>query len=107
MVKFRQIGLCKPVYWFFESDNVLLGTCRLPHRGSYERDNMQVASLDHAMWFHRPIDLEDRLCIRSTRQLVLKQEVTREACSTPREGALVASTIQEGLILPTLSPLDF
>ena len=38
----------------FESDNVLIGTARLPHRGRFEREHMQVASLDHAMWFHRP-----------------------------------------------------
>ena len=45
----------------FESDNVLIGTARLPHRGSFKREHMQVASLDHAMWFHRPLELNQWL----------------------------------------------
>jgi len=54
--KDRSLQTCLLVY---ESDNVLLGTCRLPHRGNYERDKMQVASLDHAMWFHRPMRADE------------------------------------------------
>jgi acyl-CoA thioesterase II len=38
----------------YESDNALLSTARLPHRGKVARSRLQVASLDHAMWFHQP-----------------------------------------------------
>ena len=82
----------------FESDNVLLGTCRLPHRGSYERDNMQVASLDHAMWFHRPINLEDWLLYSIDSPVSSKARGYTRGLLHSREGTLVASTIQEGLI---------
>ena len=38
----------------YQSDSDLLSTSRLPHRGRYTRERLQRASLDHAMWFHRP-----------------------------------------------------
>lgn len=36
------------------SDYQLVGTTILPHGIRWEQDNVQMASLDHAMWFHRP-----------------------------------------------------
>ena len=38
----------------YASDFHLLGTATFPHGISYYQPNVQMASLDHAMWFHRP-----------------------------------------------------
>src|SRR3546814_13405652 len=38
----------------YASDFQLLGTATFPHGISYYQPNVQMASLDHALWFHRP-----------------------------------------------------
>lgn len=86
----------------YESDNALLSTGRLPHRGSFRRSRMQMASLDHAMWFHRPA-LEGW---RADQWLLyaLDSPSTSAARGYNRgsifsaDGTLVASTMQEGLM---------
>lgn len=86
----------------YESDNALLSTARLPHRGSYERERMQMASLDHAMWFHRPaLDgwRADQwlLYALDSPSASLSRGYNRGMVYTA-DGLLVASTMQEGLI---------
>jgi len=86
----------------YESDEALLGTARLPFRGSVPRERMQVASLDHAMWFHRPA-LErwriDRwlLYALDSPSASGARGYTRGTLFT-REGLLLASSMQEGLV---------
>ncbi|MEM6734425.1 MAG: acyl-CoA thioesterase domain-containing protein, partial [Myxococcota bacterium] len=82
----------------YASDFQFLGTSLRPHGETWMRPGMQVASLDHAMWFHRPFRLDDWLlyAIESpsasgARGLVRGQFFTRD-------GTLVASAVQEGLI---------
>ena len=80
------------------SDYQMVGTTILPHGIRWEQDNVQMASLDHAMWFHRPI--------RADRWLLYSMESPNASgargLATGRffeeNGALVASTAQEGLI---------
>jgi len=91
----RSLQTCLLVY---ESDNVLLGACRLPHRGKYKREKMQVASLDHAMWFHRPIDLEDWLLYSIDSPVTSQARGYTRGFLYSEKGDLVASTVQEGLI---------
>ena len=43
----------------YASDFHLIGTATLPHGISYLQGNVQMASLDHAMWFHRPFRVDD------------------------------------------------
>lgn len=45
----------------YQSDNDLMSTARLPHKGSFSRERLQRASLDHAMWFHRPARVDQWL----------------------------------------------
>ncbi|MGK0221389.1 MAG: acyl-CoA thioesterase-2 [Limisphaerales bacterium] len=82
----------------YESDNTLLGTTRLPHRGQFEREKMQVASLDHAMWFHQGVDLNQwHLYAQDSPSTSHSRGLSRGSIYT-RDGHLVASTVQEGLI---------
>ena len=93
--KDRLLQTCLLVY---DSDNTLLSTARLPHRGRFDREKMQVASLDHAMWFHGDFDISDWLLYAqdspSTSQ---SRGLTRGKIFT-RDGRLVANSVQEGLI---------
>jgi len=43
----------------YASDMSLLGTALRPHALDFDRAGLQVASLDHAMWFHRPTDFNE------------------------------------------------
>lgn len=45
----------------YASDYNLLSTSLLPHRSEIKRERMQVASLDHAMWFHRDFRMDEWL----------------------------------------------
>jgi len=82
----------------YASDFNFLGTSMQPHGVSWLSPKMQVASLDHAMWFHRPFRLDqwllyvvDSPSASSARGLARGQFFTQD-------GTLVASTMQEGLI---------
>jgi acyl-CoA thioesterase II len=82
----------------YASDFHLLGTSTFPHGISYLQPNVQMASLDHAMWFHRPFRVDEWLlysCDSPTAQGA--RGLSRGSIYT-REGLLVASTVQEGLI---------
>ena len=43
------------------SDMTLLDTALLPHGGSWDDEDLMMASLDHAMWFHRPFRADEWL----------------------------------------------
>ncbi|MEQ8689725.1 MAG: acyl-CoA thioesterase II [Pseudomonadales bacterium] len=82
----------------YESDNTLLGTARLPHRGRFQRERMQGASLDHAMWLHGPVDLNEwHLYAQDSPSTSEARGLTRGMIYN-HEGVLVANTVQEGLI---------
>ncbi len=82
----------------FESDNTLLGTSRLPHRGSFKREHMQVASLDHAMWFHQPVDVSDWLLYAQDSPSASAGRGFTRGAIYDQSGRLIASSVQEGLI---------
>jgi acyl-CoA thioesterase-2 len=82
----------------YASDYHLLGTATYPHGISYLQKNVVMASLDHALWFHRPFRIDDWLlysCESPSAQGA--RGLTRGAIYT-RDGVLVASTMQEGLV---------
>lgn len=82
----------------YASDFNFLLTALQPHGVSYYSEGMQVVTVDHSMWFHHDFRMDEWLlyAVESTvasdgRGLVRGQFFTRD-------GKLVASTIQEGLI---------
>jgi acyl-CoA thioesterase II len=86
----------------YESDNALLSTARLPHRGKVARHRLQVASLDHAMWFHQPA----LAAWRADQWLLYALDSPSSSAARgynrgqifTEDGLLVASTMQEGLM---------
>jgi acyl-CoA thioesterase-2 len=82
----------------YVSDYQLVSTSTLPHGIHFAEGNVQLASLDHAMWFHRPFRADEWLLYAMEspnasggRGLALGRFFTRD-------GALVASTAQEGVV---------
>ncbi|QRM29661.1 acyl-CoA thioesterase II [Microvirga sp. VF16] len=82
----------------YASDMTLLDTSLIPHGRTVFEPSIQPASLDHAMWFHRPFRADEWLLYAQdtpsaggargfSRGLIFKQD-----------GTLVASVAQEGLI---------
>ncbi|MBT1065127.1 acyl-CoA thioesterase II [Bowmanella sp. Y26] len=82
----------------YASDYYFLVTALQPHGMSIMNRGVRMATIDHAMWFHRPFRIDDWLlyCMESpfsgnARGLVRGQIFNRD-------GQLVASTMQEGLM---------
>jgi acyl-CoA thioesterase-2 len=82
----------------YVSDYQLVSTATLPHGIHFAEGHVQLASLDHAMWFHRPFRVDEWLLYAMEspnaaggRGLALGRFFTRD-------GALVASTAQEGVV---------
>jgi acyl-CoA thioesterase-2 len=80
------------------SDFSFVTTSMRPHARTWVDPTMQVASIDHVMWFHRPFKLDDGLLhvMHSPSASGARGLVTGSIFS--RDGRLVASTAQEGLI---------
>jgi acyl-CoA thioesterase-2 len=82
----------------YASDMTLVDTALLPHGVAWADDQFQVASLDHAMWFHRPFRADEWLLYdlhspnaAGARGFALGRIFTRD-------GKLAVSVAQEGLI---------
>jgi acyl-CoA thioesterase-2 len=82
----------------YASDFHFMTTAMLPHGVSWLSPGMQVASLDHAMWFHRPLRLDDWLLYTIDSPSATGSRGLARGAFYSRDGALVASTAQEGLI---------
>jgi acyl-CoA thioesterase II len=82
----------------YVSDFFLLETATLPHDASLAANSLVMASLDHAMWFHRPLRLDDWLLYNIESPSASGARGFARASVFSREGKLVASTAQEGLV---------
>ena len=82
----------------YASDFHLIGTAMLPHGISYLQHNVQVASLDHALWFHRPLRVDDWLLYSCDSPSAQGARGLTRGMIYARDGRLVASTAQEWLI---------
>ena len=84
----------------YASDMTLLDTSLIPHgRTVFERD-IQGASLDHALWFHGPFRADEWLLYSQDTPFSGGARGFSRGLIYTREGALVASVAQEGLIRP-------
>jgi len=82
----------------YASDFYLVGTSLYPHGHSFWEQDIQMASLDHAMWFHRPFRMDDWLLYAmhspnasGARGLTIGKIYTMD-------GKLAATVAQEGLV---------
>lgn len=81
----------------YASDMSLLDTALLPHGVDWHA-GMQMASLDHAMWFHHPFRLDDWLLYAQDSPSASGARGFNRGAVYTRNGKLVASVVQEGLM---------
>lgn len=82
------------------SDFSLLGVALLPHGVLIGSPKVQPASLDHVIWFHRPIRADQWLLYDQTSPSASGARGLSTARVFAEDGTLVATVAQEGLIRP-------
>lgn len=82
----------------YASDFGLVSTSLYPHAHTFWEPEMQVASLDHAMWFHRDFRMDDWLLYTTQSPSASKARGLNHGHIFTRDGNLIASISQEGLI---------
>ena len=82
----------------YASDFNFLPVALQPHGVGFLEPGMQVATIDHSMWFHRPFNINDWLLysVESTSASSARGFVRGEFYT--QDGTLVASTVQEGVM---------
>jgi acyl-CoA thioesterase-2 len=82
----------------YASDLTLLSASLVPHNLFIGDPRLQPASLDHAMWFHRPFRVDEWLLYDQVSPSASGGRGFATGRLFTREGRLVASVVQEGLI---------
>jgi acyl-CoA thioesterase-2 len=82
------------------SDFALLGAALMPHPYTGMSKGMQMASLDHALWFHRPFRADEYLLYSMDSPSSFGNRGFSRGSFYTRDGVLVASTAQESLLRP-------
>lgn len=82
----------------YASDYTLLDTSLVPHGRSVTEETIQAASLDHALWFHRPFRADEWLLYAQDSPSASGARGFARGLVFARSGELVASVAQEGLI---------
>lgn len=84
----------------YASDYNLLTTALKPHGISYSSGKLQIASIDHAMWFFRDFRVDDWLLYSVESPSTSNARGFCRGNIFNQDGVLVASVVQEGLIRP-------
>ena len=82
----------------YASDMGLVSTTALPHARSLTRDRFQMASLDHALWIHRPVPVNEWLLFHKHTSTASGARGLVHAAFYDSAGDLLASVTQEGLV---------
>ena len=82
----------------YVSDFELLATATLPHAISLTQGNILMASIDHALWFHRPFRVDDWLLYSMESPTATGVRGFSRGHFFTADGRLVASVSQEGLV---------
>jgi len=82
----------------YVSDYELLGASTLPHGLSFIRENVIMASLDHALWFHRRVNIDQWHLYAIDSPNASGARGFSRGQFFNQAGDLVASTTQEGLV---------
>lgn len=81
----------------YASDMGILSTCTLPHGMSF-MSGLMTASLDHAMWFHRPFRVDEWILFAQDSPVAGGARGFNRGMMFTQDGTLIASVAQEGLI---------
>ncbi|MFD0261770.1 acyl-CoA thioesterase [Kitasatospora indigofera] len=84
----------------YASDMTLLDAVRVPVEPLWGRRHFDMASLDHAMWFHRPFRADEWLLYQQESPVAHGARGLARGEIYDRSGQLVVSVVQEGLFRP-------
>jgi acyl-CoA thioesterase-2 len=82
----------------YATDFNLIGASMMPHGVSFYQKDMQVASLDHSVWFHRPVKMDEWLLYSIDSPSASSSRGFCRGQVFNQKGEMVASVAQEGLI---------
>ena len=82
----------------YASDYGFLPTALLPHDVSYRDPRLMIASLDHSLWMHRPFRADEWLLYTNDSPSAAGARAFVHGSVFTRDGTLVATVAQEGLI---------
>ncbi|MDZ7630818.1 MAG: acyl-CoA thioesterase II [Gemmatimonadaceae bacterium] len=82
----------------YASDHGLLGTALQPHGLSFRSPGMQLASLDHSLWLHRPFRVDEWMLYAMDSPITAGARGFVRGSIFTQDGTLVASVAQEGLM---------
>ena len=82
----------------YASDMALMATSMMPHGVNWMTPNMQSASLDHALWLHEPARADEWMLYATDSPWAGHGRGMNRGSIFSRDGRLVASVAQEGLI---------
>lgn len=84
----------------YASDWTLSGTALRPHGKRWDDEGMMIASIDHALWFHRPARVDEWLLYAMDSPSAQAARGLARGLVFDRGGRLVASVAQEALMRP-------
>jgi acyl-CoA thioesterase-2 len=96
----RMLHACVVTY---ASDSTLLDSALAPHDITFWDGSVMVASLDHAMWFHRPFRADEWLLFSQTSSSASGGRGLAYGGIYRQDGVLAVSAVQEGLMRPASS----
>jgi acyl-CoA thioesterase-2 len=82
----------------FASDMSVVSTAALPHQSEISRNQLQMASLDHALWIHRNVPMGEWLLFHKRTTLAEGARGLIHGDFFTLDGELIASVSQEGLL---------
>jgi acyl-CoA thioesterase II len=88
----------------YASDMMLLDSALIPHGRTVFEKTLMAASLDHALWFHRPFRADDWLLYAQDSPNLFGARGFARGLIFARDGTLVASVAQEGLLRERRAP---
>ena len=80
------------------SDLTMVSTALAPHAGTLHRPNLQLASIDHAVWFHSPTRVDRWLLFAQDTPVARSGHGLARGLFFDETGTLVASVVQESLM---------
>ena len=92
-----EVGLQQALLAYL-SDSLLIDVCLIAHGRHFAEANFQVASLDHALWFHDEFRADDWLLHTVEAERISGGRGLARGNFYTRDGRLVATTMQQGLM---------
>lgn len=90
----------------YASDMGIIGTGMMPHGVHFISPKIQAASIDHSMWFHHPVDMNEWHLFHMTSPVASNAKGLNFAHFYRQDGSLVATCTQEGLMRVKPKPKD-